>query len=91
MTGRNTGYPERNRLRLTARQRARSSRNLGIKESQVSMRPQEGTVPNSSDCHPNLTEAEQQNYDIDPSKVKEEKDECSSKGTNKRQSEKRND
>jgi hypothetical protein len=28
-------------------------------------------------CHPNLTEAEEENYDIDPSKIKEEKEECS--------------
>jgi hypothetical protein len=30
-------------------------------------------------CHPNLTEAEEQEYDIDPSKIKEEQDECLSK------------
>lgn len=37
-------------------------------------------------CHPNLTEAEEENYDIDPSKIKEEKEECSSerKQKNKR-------
>jgi hypothetical protein len=29
-------------------------------------------------CHPNLTEAEEQNYDINPSKIKEEENECQS-------------
>jgi hypothetical protein len=29
-------------------------------------------------CHPNLTEAEEQNYDINPSKIKEEEKECQS-------------
>lgn len=33
-------------------------------------------------CHPNLTEAEEQNYDVDPAKKKEEKDECSRKEAN---------
>lgn len=33
----------------------------------------------NSKCHPNLSEAEQQNYDIDPSKIREEEDECLSK------------
>lgn len=41
-------------------------------------------------CHPNLTEAEEQSYDIDPSKIKEEEDECLSKESNKPQNEKQN-
>jgi hypothetical protein len=34
--------------------------------------------PEQEPCHPNLTEAEEENYDIDPSKIMEEKEECSS-------------
>jgi hypothetical protein len=34
-------------------------------------------MPEKEPCHPNLTEAEEENYDIDPSKIKEEKEECS--------------
>jgi hypothetical protein len=33
-------------------------------------------MPDQDPCHPNLTEAEEENYDIDPSKIKEEKEEC---------------
>lgn len=29
-------------------------------------------------CHPNLTEAEEEIYDIDPAKIKEEEEECQS-------------
>jgi hypothetical protein len=35
-------------------------------------------MPDQEPCHPNLTEAEEENYDIDPSKIKEEKEECAS-------------
>jgi hypothetical protein len=35
-------------------------------------------MPDQYPCHPNLTEAEEENYDIDPSKIKEEKEECAS-------------
>jgi hypothetical protein len=35
-------------------------------------------IPEQRPCHPNLTKAEEENYDIDPSKVTEEKEECSS-------------
>jgi hypothetical protein len=34
-------------------------------------------MPDQEPCHPNLTEAEEENYDIDPSKIEEEKEECS--------------
>lgn len=30
----------------------------------------------NSKCHPNLTEAEEQNYDIDPAKIRQEEEEC---------------
>jgi hypothetical protein len=35
-------------------------------------------MPDQDPCHPNLTEAEEENYDIDPSTIKEEKEECAS-------------
>jgi hypothetical protein len=35
-------------------------------------------MPEQKPCHPNLTEAEEENYDIDPSKIEEEREECSS-------------
>jgi hypothetical protein len=38
----------------------------------------ETQMPDQDPCHPNLTEAEEENYDIDPSKIKEEKEECAS-------------
>jgi hypothetical protein len=34
--------------------------------------------PEQKPCHPNLTKAEEENYDIDSSKVTEELEECSS-------------
>jgi hypothetical protein len=35
-------------------------------------------LPAQKTCHPNLTKAEEENYDIDPSKIKEEEKECQS-------------
>jgi hypothetical protein len=34
-------------------------------------------MPDQEPCHPNLTEAEEENYDIDPSEVTAEKERCS--------------
>jgi hypothetical protein len=35
-------------------------------------------LPAQKPCHPNLTEAEEENYDIDSSKIKEEEEDCHS-------------
>jgi hypothetical protein len=35
-------------------------------------------LPAQKPCHPNLTKAEEENYDIDSSKIKEEEEECQS-------------
>jgi hypothetical protein len=34
-------------------------------------------IPEQEPCHPNLTKAEEENYDIDPLKVTAEQEECS--------------
>ena len=45
--------------------------------------------PEEKPCHPKLTEAEEEEYDIDPLKIKEQQEECRSEERNERASQRR--